>query len=228
MHWGNKWGIRQCAACTGVIRQCAACTGVISGPQLIEDVMDYVPKNTTWSDVTFKYKKEMKHWNVNFQTPIHNRKTIFLVSADIMYDIYYLTVQNNILYQYAFIPDYKTSVMMNRLFRTISENDCLDKVEESDDEEDFEDIRDDKYVDLKKYLFMECIFNYRFKKWVPICVSTKCVLPQINEFLYKNLQYSENVDGRRKQLGFQPNQFLSKHGRGQKEKKRFSETKKKH
>lgn len=193
--------------------------------QLIEDVIDYVPKSTVWSDVTLKYKKEMKQWNVNFQMPIHNRKTTFWVSADITYDIYYLFVQNNVLFQYAFIPDYKTSVMMNNLFRNISENDCLDKVEESDDEEDFENIRDDKYVDLNKRLLMDCVFHHKFKKWVPVNVSDniRCVLPHIDDFLYKNVhnKYSNVHHRRGEQPSLQPNHFFIKNGRRQEEKKNF-------
>ena len=67
----------------------------------------------------------------------------------------------------ACIPDYKTSVMMNQLFRTIKENDNLDALEESDDEDEFEDEREDKFVDLDKRVLMLCTFNHRFKKWVP-------------------------------------------------------------
>lgn len=36
--------------------------------------------------------------------------------------------------------------MMNKLFRKIKENDNLDSIEESDDELEFEDQREDKYV----------------------------------------------------------------------------------
>jgi hypothetical protein len=38
----------------------------------------------------------------------------------------------------------------------------------SDDEDDFEDMREDKYVDLKKTLHMECIFHTKFKRWIPV------------------------------------------------------------
>ena len=41
-------------------------------------------------------------------------------------------------YDIACIPDYKTSVMMNSLFRDIKENRNLDFLEESDSEEEFE------------------------------------------------------------------------------------------
>ena len=49
-----------------------------------------------------------------------------------------------------YIPDYKTSVMLNKIFRKIRENDNLDYIEESDDEDDFQNTEPDKYVDLKK------------------------------------------------------------------------------
>jgi hypothetical protein len=39
---------------------------------------------------------------------------------------------------------------MNQLFRNIKENKNLDYIEESDDEADFEDVREDRFVDLKK------------------------------------------------------------------------------
>ena len=56
---------------------------------------------------------------------------------------------------------------MNKLFRNIKENLNLDYIEESDDEDDFENIREDKYVDLQKTVAMECVFSQKFKKWVP-------------------------------------------------------------
>lgn len=101
---------------------------------------------------------------------------IFFVKADITNDIYHLYVktdrelpnQHNLKHHsIAFIPDYKTSVYMNKIFRKIRENDNLDYIEESDDE-DFEDTRYDKYVYLDKIERMTCVYNYKFKKWVPV------------------------------------------------------------
>lgn len=209
------------------------------GPQISnnEDVIDYVPSRCTiWSDVAMKFKKEMKPWNVNFSNPIHTKKNLFWVSADITYDMYYLFVQNDVLFEHAFIPNYKTSVMMNSLFRHIVENDCLDKVEESEDEEEFENIKDDKYVDLKKTVLMECIFHHKFKKWVPVQVIHdaslgRCV-PYIEDFLSSNnhnLKYTDNTKTKnrhhvQRQYGVQPNQFRGKNNRRQQqpeEKKNF-------
>jgi len=123
--------------------------------------------------------------NYNGKTNLHNSilykstdveedNKIFIVKADVQNDIYYLFAKNNnhILEKYdmASIPTYKISVMMNRLFRNIKENEDLDALEESDDEDEFENINDDKYVDLDKCVKMECQYNKRFNKYVPIKV----------------------------------------------------------
>jgi hypothetical protein len=100
---------------------------------------------------------------------------IFFIKPDLQNDIYYL-YQNNttnfdiISNDLAHIPDYKTSVLMNKLFRNIKENNNLDSLEESDEEDEFENIEIDKFVDLNKIIKMRCIFNYKFKKWVPVSV----------------------------------------------------------
>ena len=68
---------------------------------------------------------------------------------------------------YLLIPSYTKSVEMNNLFRNIKENKNLDLLEESDDEETFENISPDKYVDLNKEIKFSCIYNKQFNKWVP-------------------------------------------------------------
>ena len=57
---------------------------------------------------------------------------------------------------------------MNSLFREIKENRNLDLLEESDDEEEFEDVSIDKFVNTEKQIKMLCKFNPKFKNWVPI------------------------------------------------------------
>jgi hypothetical protein len=99
---------------------------------------------------------------------------IFKIMADIDPDIYHLYIMKNGIEEYvdmAFIPDYKTSVMMNKLFRNIKENDNLDAIEESDNEEEFENCKEDKYVYLDRSFQMDCEYNYKFKRWVPISVK---------------------------------------------------------
>lgn len=103
-------------------------------------------------------------------------KAIFKVSPQIQTDIYNLFVYKDGLeefYDIAFIPDYVTSVLMNKLFRNIKENTNLDSLEESDDEKEFENEREDKYVFLNRSFKMNCQYNYKFKKWVPLSLAAK-------------------------------------------------------
>ena len=97
-----------------------------------------------------------------------------MIRADIQNDVYHLSElgsssnDSNANENIASIPDYKTSVMMNYLFRNIKENKSLDALEESDDEDEFENVNLDKFVDLSKKIKMNCVYNYKFKKWTPI------------------------------------------------------------
>ena len=96
---------------------------------------------------------------------------IFLVQATIKDDIYILYCkQGEAMIQYGFpiIQDYKTSVFMNTLFRNIKENTDLDKLEESDDEEEFENIKEDKFVDLTKRCNILCVYLIKFRLWKPM------------------------------------------------------------
>jgi len=108
----------------------------------------------------------------DFSKPQYKFRTIFQVCADIQYDIYHLYVYGKnktlIYYNVAYIPNYKTSVFMNSLFRDIKENNNLDYIEESEDENEFENVAEDKYVNLQKVLFMECKFQPKFKRWIPL------------------------------------------------------------
>ena len=105
-----------------------------------------------------------------FNNNNNNITAIFQIKPEINNDTYtlYIHGSNGIVpYQKAFIPDYKTSVFMNKHFRIIKENDNLDLLEESDDEDEFENIDEDKYVYLDRTFNFECKYNSRFKKWVP-------------------------------------------------------------
>jgi hypothetical protein len=125
--------------------------------------------------------------------PQYRFPTVFRVIADVQYDIYHLyacgpntqspnTAQNTyrkpstrnfVYYDVAYIPNYDKSVFMNGLFRNIRENRNLDYIEESDEDEDFENTREDKYVDLTKELYIECVFYPKFKRWTPMRVVGK-------------------------------------------------------
>ena len=94
---------------------------------------------------------------------------VFDVTATIGVDNYQLLDnKTGEFVEMAYIPNFQTSKMMNSIFRTIKENDNLDALEESDDEDEFENTEEDKFVDLKKRVTMECKLHPTFKKWMPI------------------------------------------------------------
>jgi hypothetical protein len=128
-----------------------------------------------------------------------NIQAVFIVRPNIQNDIYELFVkptnrlsisqsssQSCIFHNFAHIPNYKTSAMMNALFRKIKENDRLDTMEESDDDDEFENIEQDKFVSLTTEYKMVCRLNKKFCKWVPISVvsqgtsATQDVITDIN------------------------------------------------
>jgi hypothetical protein len=134
---------------------------------------------------SMKYTYRNANSNINSNTNTRSPKEIvFLVKPDIQNDIYHLyAVDDNIdkeyFYDVAYISDYKTSVTMNSLFRTIKENVNLDALEESDDEDEFQNESIDKYVDLKKSYYMVCAFNYKFKKWMPLKVKENATMKDL-------------------------------------------------
>ena len=97
-----------------------------------------------------RFKSHPSGYYSGFQ---RNKQLCFLVKATIYDDIYHLYYNNNGMPEYydiALINDYKTSVFMNNLFRTIKENNNLDLLEESDDEEEFQNVNEAKFVNLEK------------------------------------------------------------------------------
>lgn len=130
-----------------------------------------------------------------------NIQSIFIVRPNIQNDIYELFVLPDhprgepVFHNFAHIPSFKASVMMNRLFRKITENACLDALEESEDEADFENTEPDKYVTLTKEYRMVCRFNKRFCKWVPIELSQRgdiVTSQQVKQHESRYLYYRNN------------------------------------
>jgi len=100
----------------------------------------------------------------------NTRTTIISVVADIQPDVYHMTAPDGTT-SVACISSYNVSVMMNSIFRNIKENVRLDALEESDDEAEFEDVRDDKFLVVKTTpVKMRCEYNHKFRKWIPVGV----------------------------------------------------------
>jgi hypothetical protein len=132
-----------------------------------------VPIDISHQDGLFLQKKKSID---NNKTQIKNNQ-VFKVKASLQDDIYNLFIYDygnkNTFYDVALVPNYKTSVLMNEIFRKIKENKNLDALEESDDEDEFQNNNEDKFVNLNKSALIVCSFNYKFKKWVPICIANK-------------------------------------------------------
>jgi len=151
--------------------------------------IQYITKNTY---VNQKYTPHA------FDIYYNSVKVVFKIKADIQNDIYNLYCFNNGNFDnfvdIACVPDYKTSVFMNTLFRYIKENENLDYQEESDSDNEFENIDDDQFVNLEKSYNIQCVYNHRFKKWVPLKVvkNNKIVnLKELGILRRKNYQIVE-------------------------------------
>ena len=107
----------------------------------------------------------------------------FILKAAIKSDNYHIYCENNKIGN-AYIPSYKLSVYMNSYFRDIKENRNLDYLEESDDESEFEDISLDKYVDMEKELPFRCVYNKRFRAWIPETYEEAPVFTKYNAIKY--------------------------------------------
>jgi hypothetical protein len=129
---------------------------------------------------TNSYQSKNEKYNIK---NILKQEIVFKIKPDVQNDIYHLYCLNNklneVYYNNAHIPDYKTSVFMNNLFRNIKENTNLDALEESDDEEEFENENEHKFVYMEREHNIVCLYNYKFKKWYPVKladVKSKIVL----------------------------------------------------
>jgi len=108
----------------------------------------------------------------DFTKPTYRYPAVFHIMADSQLDLYHLYAYGgvgvSVYCGLAGVQSLKTSVFMNKLFRRIRENDNLDLAEESEDESDFENTDMNKFVDLDKILPIECMFNQKHKKWIPV------------------------------------------------------------
>jgi len=153
-------------------------------------IKNEVYKSEAYKNEAYKseaYKSE-PYKNEAYKSEPYKSEVFFKVKAAVDADIYHLYCANTeTIYGVAMIPSYKTSVMMNSLFRNIKENSNLDLLEESDTEEEFENIEDSKFVDTTKTLVMKCIYMPKFRKWLPISVTND----NVKIVSHKDAQYLE-------------------------------------
>ena len=71
----------------------------------------------------------------------------------------------------AIVCSYEESKKLNLLFRIIRENDNIDLIEESEDEDTFEDISEQKFIKKNVNIKMYCRSNPKFRKWELVSVA---------------------------------------------------------
>jgi len=103
--------------------------------------------------------------------PPGQQTAVLVAQASVHPDIYTLYVQGQGALESvgrAVVPSLKTSVLMNGLLRKIKENSNLDLLEESDSDEEFEDVSDDKYVFPDRHVAVRCRYSARHGGWEPL------------------------------------------------------------
>jgi hypothetical protein len=108
--------------------------------------------------------------DIDYAAAARKKEAIFLVGADLDDDIYHLYCYGA-YFDLAYIGTRKESKYMNGLFRNIRENSNVDLGEESEDEDLFQNVNPDKYVDLEKRVKMNCVYNPRWRRWTPVSVA---------------------------------------------------------
>lgn len=133
---------------------------------------------------------EMPRQDLDYSAAARKKEAVFLVSADINSDVYHLHCYDNksesqcTYVDLAHVGTYKESKYLNGLFRNIRENDNIDLGEESEDEDMFQNMNPDKYVDLSKRIKMNCVFNNKWRRWVPVAaVSDKARIINVHELI---------------------------------------------
>lgn len=71
----------------------------------------------------------------------------------------------------AIVCSYEQSKKLNSLFRVIRENDDIDLIEESEDEDTFEDIDERKFIKRHANIKMYCKLNAKFRKYELLSVA---------------------------------------------------------
>tara|TARA_Y100000741_G_C18247395_1_gene556022 strand:- start:74 stop:1090 length:1017 start_codon:yes stop_codon:yes gene_type:complete len=141
--------------------------------------------------------KYLGYYNFNSKDTLAKISATFKITPCInqdLYNLYILNKDKEEFYDLALIDTFKTSVFMNKLFRNIKENYDLDKLEESDSEEEFQNINIDKYVYLEKSYIIDCEYNNKFKKWIPKNLSKNNIITKNNlQLILAKKKYYYNV-----------------------------------
>jgi hypothetical protein len=98
-------------------------------------------------------------------------RCVMLVKPEVEEDVYSLWSDRQV--GHALVPDYKTSIMLNSIFRNVKENGDLDLLEESDNEDEFENTDTDRFLRVKEGMTMLMQYMPRFNGWRPCELVSK-------------------------------------------------------
>ena len=141
--------------------------------------------------IQHKYLEKKNAMIYNEKIKKKNKTLTFMVKSNINADNYMLHYKKNnkfIFYDTALINSIETSVFMNNIFRNIYENSNIDLIEESDDEDYFENIDLNKNLKSNLEINMVCYYNEKFNSWVPSKVSNNnvCKISDIKKIITNN------------------------------------------
>jgi len=149
--------------------------------------MKKIISDTPYKLYAIQHRFLKKNINIFYNEPITNYNIFanFLVRTVIEPDTYKIfALKNHKIKEHSHlsIPSYKKSIFMNKLFRNIKENVNLDYLEESDSEEEFENISENKFIYLEKEYIFKCVFNRKLKLWEPVEIMNDKI-SDINDIL---------------------------------------------
>lgn len=162
----------------------------------IDEVLSWERERTTQLEFTEQTDPSIKRLPTSSKMTTEGTEAqdtlVFEVMAGEQPDVYLLYGENGEFCCFAGVPDFQTSKKLNSLFRNIKENEDLDKLEESDDDEEFEDARPNKYVDLQKKHTMLCKYSKYTKRWEPIELMEGAHSLLVNKKTYdKHMEFRE-------------------------------------
>lgn len=140
-------------------------------PYLNHNYKKNTSKTVAPATVDNKQREELvPRKDIDYAAAARKKEAIFLVGADLDDDIYHLYCYGA-YFDLAYIGTRNESKYMNGLFRNIRENTNVDLGEESEDEDMFQNVNPDKYVDLEKRIKMNCVYNPRWRRWTPVSMA---------------------------------------------------------
>lgn len=143
--------------------------------------------NSPYKLYSIQHRFLRKNINIFYNEPVntYNISATFLIKAvkePDTYKLFALKHHKVTEHSHCLISTYKKSIFMNNLFRNIRENDNLDYLEESEDEDEFENTSENKFISLDKSIIFRCVYNRKIKLWEPMNVVTDKI-SDINDIL---------------------------------------------